>query len=65
MLRGPLVLLALGVSGAWIGSLTAPRTLPTDFCRIDTAVSGRGLLSSLFGAASLFTGIRLREPAHS
>jgi hypothetical protein len=39
------------------------RTIPTDFYRIDTAVPWVRLLSSLFGASSLFTGIRLRESA--
>jgi mercuric ion binding protein len=41
------------------------RTIPTDFCRIDTVVSWVRLLSSLFGAARLFAWICLREPAHS
>ena len=40
-----------------------PRTIPTVSYRSDGGVAWVGFLSSLFGASSLFTGIRLRESA--
>jgi hypothetical protein len=63
MLRGP-----TGVAGPWSERCVdrlphCPRTIPTDSYRIDPVVPWARLLSSLFGASSLFTGIRLRESA--
>ena len=63
MLRGPTC-----VAGTWSERCVdrlphCPRTTPTDSYRIDAAVPWVRLLSSLFGASSLFTGIRLRESA--
>jgi hypothetical protein len=63
MLRGP-----TSVARTWSERCVdrlpgCPRTIPTDSYRIDTAVPWVRLLSSLFGASSLFTGIRLRESA--
>jgi len=54
MLRRP-----TGVAGPWgqrcVDRLPdGARTLPTGFYRIDTVVSGRCLLSSLFGTPRLF-----------
>jgi hypothetical protein len=64
MLRGPTC-----VTGTWSERCVdrlphCPRTIPTDPYRIDTAVPWVRLLSSLFDASSLFTGIRMRESAH-
>ena len=63
MLRWP-----TGVAGTWSERCVdrlphCSRTIPADSNRIDPAVLGARLLSSLFGASSLFTGIRLRESA--
>lgn len=50
---GPLMLLALGIGGSWVGSLTAMEPYRPLFCRPDTAVSRAGLAQALPGATGL------------
>lgn len=61
---GPLVLLALGIGGAWVGNLTALETIPACFRRRHTAVSWPSFPQALSGPAGLRTRHAVRRPAH-
>ncbi|MDM4794009.1 mercuric transporter MerT family protein [Pseudomonas aeruginosa] len=62
---GPLVLLALGVGGTWVGALTMMEPLRPPLHRVDSTVPGIGIPQALPGATGLYARYTLRRSAHA
>ena len=59
---GPLVLLALGISGAWVSNLTALEALSTCFHRPNARISRIRLSAALSGSTGMHTRRAMRRP---